>query len=122
MPITFLLAALALQSMPAPGMARWTPVAAEGVAGVAVDPRSISRAGNRATLIIRTRIEDLNGMVTAVMRYRYDCAANTVTREAGEMYDPAGAFLGAAGAGAASQPIPAASLQATLRDMACGPR
>ena len=122
MPITFLLAALALQSMPAPGLARWAPVEAEGVEDVAVDPRSVSRSGNSASLIIRTRIQDLNGIVTAIMRYRYDCAANTVIREAGEMYDPAGNFLGAAGAGDANQPIPPASLQAVLRGVACGPQ
>lgn len=122
MPTTFLFAALLLQSLASPTLPRWEAITTVNEETVAVDPRSIGRSGNRATLTMRTRVQDPNGLIFAVMRYSYDCAANTVTREAAEMFDLNGRFLGAAGAGDPNQPITAASLHATLRDRACGAR
>jgi hypothetical protein len=114
------LLAMAMQALPAPTLERWEDLAVNGQNRVAVDPQSISRTGNRATLIIRSRAQQAAGMMTAVTRYRYDCAANLVTRESMDIYAQNGAFLGTVGVGRQNQSIPAASLQATLRNVACG--
>lgn len=119
MPISLLLAAMALQTLPSPGLDRWQDVAADGQNRLAVDPQSISRTGARATLIVRARLQQDGAAILGVMRYSYDCEANTVSREGGDIYGADGRFLGAVGAGDANQAIPPRSLQATLRELAC---
>jgi hypothetical protein len=119
MPISLLLAAMAVQTLPAPGPDRWQDFAAEGQNRLAVDPQSISRAGTHATLIIRASLQTEGAPVLGVMRYSYDCEANTVTRETGDIYGADGAFLGSVGAGDHNQAIPPNSLQSRLRALAC---
>ncbi len=119
-----LLAVLMAQGLTPPALERWVEVAATGGRSVAADPQSVHRAGDRASLIVRVRLPEGDGSgapAIAVVRYGYDCVRNTVTRETSDVYGADGRFLGSSGAGSRRDAaIPPTSLQATLRDLACG--
>ena len=99
MTITLFLAALALQSLPAPTLPRWQTIGGGETGSYAVDPESISRSGDEVSALVRidvTRGERTGARVGGVLRYVYDCRADTLRVEAGDLYDATGRFLGAA--------------------------
>ena len=114
------LLAMAMQMLTAPGLDRWEVIAGNGQQGLAVDPQSIRRTGDRATIVVRTPTGQTSGPVIVVMRYSYDCVRNTVTREAGNFYRADGTFVGAVGVGDRNLTIPPTSIHARFRDRACG--
>lgn len=115
-----LLAALALQTLPSPDLDRWRELAARGEQQFAVDPQSVTRSGTRVSVLVRARTRDAEGPAVGVVRYSYDCAANSVTRETGDVYDGGGHFLGTIDTPQPSHIIPPGSIHATLRDELCG--
>src|SRR5688572_22922153 len=95
MTINVLLAALLVQSLPAPGAATWEPLGAprDGMAN-AVDPASIARTGDRVALRMRSvrTAPDPDGMTMAVIAFTIDCRARTAELEGVDLYRPDGSF------------------------------
>jgi len=115
-----MLLAIALQQLSSPQLARWQDLGGQDGQHFAVDPQSVIRAGTRMSVNIRFRTQDEEGPVETVVRYSYDCSANTVTRETADAYDGAGRFVGTITTPQPSRAIPALSIHATVRDAFCG--
>ncbi|HTU11990.1 MAG TPA: surface-adhesin E family protein [Allosphingosinicella sp.] len=118
---TLLLAALALQTMPAPTLDRWEGTGSDAIGESAIDPQSISRTGDVVTVIVRTRIhrsESTGGAILGVMRYTYNCRTDRVRMLAADVYDANGRFAGTAEAGPEEQIRPDSPNQRT-RDRVC---
>ncbi len=124
---TILLAALALQTMPAPTLDRWQRVGGDERGAFAVDPESIRRSGDEVTALVRievTRGARTGERVVGVLRYVYDCRADTYRMEAGDLYNATGAFIGSAPIpeNAPAVPVPPETPNASVRDHLCGAR
>ena len=90
-----LLAALLLQSMPAPDSAQWETVGTpRGGIAFAVDPASIARTGDRVTFRMRSLRDapDEQGIRTAVIGYEMDCRNRTAAMTAIDLYKADGSF------------------------------
>ncbi|WP_395613071.1 surface-adhesin E family protein [Allosphingosinicella sp.] len=90
------LLAMAFQLLPAPALPRWRVVGRNPQAEYAVDPQSIQRQGTRVRAAVRLRFSHPQPGAPAlgVMRYLYDCRANTIRSEASDIYDARGRFIG----------------------------
>lgn len=88
------LAALLVQSLPAPGTAQWENVGTPNAGiGFALDPASIARSGNRVTFRMKaTHQADEQGVTDAVMAFTMDCSAHTATMNAVDFYKADGSF------------------------------
>lgn len=126
MTITGFIATMAMQLMPAPGLPNWQIVGRNAQGEYAIDPRSVVRQGNRVRVFVRLRIRTpQGGTALGVMRYVYDCRANTIRSEASDIYEPRGRFIGTM----QTRPeevrdvrIPAASPNAQVLRHLCAPR
>ena len=94
--ITSTLLAMAMQLLPAPGLPRWQVVGRNAQAEYAIDPQSVQRQGNRVRAAVRLRFSrpQPGAPAMGVMRYLYDCRANTIRSEASDIYDGRGRFVG----------------------------
>ena len=94
--ITGGLLVMALQLLPAPTLPRWQVVGRNPQAEYAIDPQSVQRQGTRVRVAVRLRFARPQPGAPAfgVMRYLYDCRANTVRSEASDIYDGRGRFIG----------------------------
>ena len=94
MSISFL-AALLIQSLPAPGAAQWEPFGPPR-ADVAnqVDPASITRNGDRVSLRVRMvrPAPAPDGMSSAVAAFILDCRARTAQLDGLDFYKADGSF------------------------------
>lgn len=94
--MTILLFTAALfQTLPAPGAAQWEPLGpARGGVANSVDPASIVRTGDRATIRMRAvrNAPDPGGMTTAVIAFTIDCRARTATLDGIDLYAADGSF------------------------------
>ena len=124
MTVTVLLATMAMQLMPVPSSPRWRPVGRSPQGEFSIDPNSVVRQGNRVRVFVRLRIANPQAGVPAlgVMRYVYDCRANTIRSEAADIYDVRGRFVGTIQTPAnqlRDVPIAAASPNAQVRAYLC---
>ena len=120
------LLAMAMQLLPAPGLPRWQVVGRNAQAEFAVDPQSVQRQGNRVRAAVRLRFSRPQSGAPAmgVMRYLYDCRANTIRSEASDIYDMRGRFIGTLQTPAQQLrdvPIGPTSPNARLRSHLCRP-
>ena len=94
--MTPVLLALAFQLLPAPTLPRWRVIGHNPQAEFAVDPQSVVREGVRVRAFVRLRFShpQPGAPSMGVMRYLYDCRANTVRSEASDIYDTRGRFVG----------------------------
>ena len=94
--MTAAILALAMQLLPAPGLPRWQVVGRNAQAEYAVDPQSIQRQGARVRVAVRLRFvaPQPGAPAFGVMRYLYDCRANTIRSESSDIYDSRGRFVG----------------------------
>jgi hypothetical protein len=120
------LLAMAMQLMPAPALPRWQVVGRNAQADYALDPQSVRRQGNRVRVALRFRYHgpQPGGVAVGVMRYVYDCRANTIRSEAGDLYDARGRFIGTLQTPAPELrdvPIGPASPNAQVRNLLCRP-
>lgn len=106
------LLAIAMQLLPAPGLPRWQVVGRNAQAEYAIDPASVQRQGTRVRVVVRLRFAHppAGAPALGVMRYVYDCRANTIRSEASDIYDARGRFVGTL-----QTPVP------QLRDVPIGP-
>jgi hypothetical protein len=124
--MTPVLLAMAFQLLPAPTLPRWHVIGRNPQAEVAVDPQSIVRAGARVRAVVRLRFghPQPGAPAMGVMRYLYDCRANTVRSEASDIYDTRGRFAGTLQSRAdqlRDVPIGPASPNAQVRAFLCAP-
>jgi hypothetical protein len=79
MTILTLAAALAAQTLPAPGAVQWEEVAQDGGGRYAIDPGSIARDGDKVRFVMRAVGAQANpdGTSAAVVRYVIDCRRRT---------------------------------------------
>ncbi len=91
-----ILFALAMQLLPAPALPRWQVVGRNAQAEYAIDPQSVQRQGTRVRVAVRLRFPNPapGAPAMGVMRYLYDCRANTIRSEASDIYDARGHFVG----------------------------
>jgi hypothetical protein len=123
MTITFLLAAMALQTMPSPSLDRWERTGSDSAGESAIDPQSIGRSGDVVTVIVRTRInrsDTTGGPILGVMRYTYNCRTNHARMGAADIYDGEGAFITTTENLEPEEPITPNSPNARTRDRICG--
>ncbi len=116
---------LAMQLLPAPGLPRWRVVTRNAMAEYAIDPQSVQRQGSRVRVALRQRfVRPQPGAPAAgVMRYVYECRANTVRSEAADIYDARGRFVGTLQTPAhqlRDVPIGGVSANAQVRNHLCG--
>jgi hypothetical protein len=118
--------AMAMQLMPAPGLPRWRVVINDAVGEYAVDPQSVVRQGARVRAAVRMRPRrSAQGGVFGVVRYVYDCRANTVRSEASDFYNGQGRFVGTLQSRPdelRDRPIGPGSPNARLRAFLCAPQ
>ena len=90
------LLAIAMQLLPAPGLPRWQVVGRNAQSEYAIDPQSVQRLGTRVRVAVRLRFlrPQPGAPALGVMRYLYDCRANTIRSEASDIYDARGRFVG----------------------------
>ncbi|HYD13184.1 MAG TPA: surface-adhesin E family protein [Allosphingosinicella sp.] len=90
------LLAMAMQLLPAPTLPRWQVIGRNAQAEYALDPQSVQRQGTRIRAVVRLRFirPPAGAPAAGVMRYVYDCRANTVRSEASDIYDARGRFIG----------------------------
>jgi hypothetical protein len=90
------LLAMAMQLLPAPGLPRWQVVGRNAQSEYAIDPQSVQRQGTRVRVAVRLRFlhPQPGAPALGVMRYLYDCRANTIRSEASDIYDARGRFVG----------------------------
>ena len=90
-----LLAAMLVQSMPAPANVQWETVGTpRGGIAFAVDPASIARTGDRVTFRMRSLRDtpDEQGIKIAVIGYEMNCRARTAAMTAIDLYKADGSF------------------------------
>ena len=90
-----ILAALLLQSLPAPATAPWEPLGTpRGGVTNAVDPASIVRTGDNVAIRMRSvrAPADPEGNTTAVIGFTIDCRGRTATLEGVDLYKADGSF------------------------------
>ena len=94
--MTGALLAMAMQLLPAPALPRWQVVGRNAQAEYAIDPQSVQRQGTRVRVAVRLRFlrPQAGAPALGVMRYVYDCRANTIRSEASDIYDARGRFVG----------------------------
>lgn len=120
-----LLAALALQSLPAPTLPDWQRVGGDASGEYAVYAPGIRRSGSEVTALVRidvTRGERTGARVGGVIRYVYNCQAGTFRMEVGDLYNAQGEFIGAAPfrpEHLTDRPVPADTPSASVRDYLC---
>lgn len=117
---------MALQLLSAPNLPRWQVVSRNAQAEYAVDPQSVQRQGTRVRAAVRLRFlrPPPGAPAVGVMRYLYDCRANTIRSEASDMYDARGRFIGTLQTPASQLrdvPIGPASPNARIRNHLCAP-
>lgn len=124
MTIAILAAALAAQTLPAPGAVQWEEVAQDGGGRYAIDPASIARDGDIVRFVMRATGAQANadGTDAAVVRYVMDCRRRTWGVLAADAYRGA-AFAFSRETEAAEvemRPVAADSGEARLQRRACG--
>jgi hypothetical protein len=124
--MTGVLLALAFQLLPSPTLPRWRVIGRNPQAEFAVDPQSILREGMRVRAFVRLRFSHPQPGAPAlgVMRYLYDCRANTIRSEASDIYDARGRFVGTLQSRAdqlRDVPIGPTSPNAQVRAFLCAP-
>ena len=94
MAIETMLAAMALQLLPAPGTIAWEPAGGDESGTYAIDPASIARDGDSVRFLLRATSArtQADGANMAVVRYLIDCRARTVAAESADFYRPDGSF------------------------------
>jgi hypothetical protein len=123
--ISLLLAAMAFQSLPSPMLERWEGVTSDAAGSSAIDPQSIRRSGDQVSVLVRTRIHRTasnGGPAMGVLRYVFDCRANTVRQDGSEVYEGDGRFIGASDARTLEEPIRAGSPNLAVRERICRAR
>ncbi|MEA3011489.1 MAG: hypothetical protein QOD42_34 [Sphingomonadales bacterium] len=95
MATTILLAALAAQTLPAPGAVRWERVAEESSGPSFLDPASLTRDGDVVRFLSRTdrRIVARDGIHVLVVQAAIDCRRRMIGFSAGDAYGEGGRFL-----------------------------
>ena len=90
------LLAIAFQLLTAPTVPRWRVIGHNAQAEIAVDPQSVVREGVRVRAFVRLRFShpQPGAPAVGVMRYLYDCRANTVRSEATDIYNAQARFVG----------------------------
>lgn len=124
--MTGALLAIALQLLPAPNLPRWQVVGRNAQAEYAIDPQSLQRQGTRVRVAVRLRFSrpQPGAPAMGVMRYLYDCRANTIRSEASDIYDTTGRFVGTLQTPVAQLrdvPIGPTSPNAQVRNRLCRP-
>src|ERR1051325_814319 len=97
MTISLLFSALAMQVLGSPDTVRWESTGSDSAGETAVDPRSITRTGDVVRVNVRTRIHrsaSTGRPIVGIMRYAYDCRANTARMEVTDVYQADGRFVG----------------------------
>jgi hypothetical protein len=91
-----LILAVAMQLLPAPALPRWRMVTRNAQAEYAIDPQSVQRQGTRVRVAVRMRFArpQPGAPALGVVRYVYDCRANTIRSEASDIYNAQGRFVG----------------------------
>ena len=122
--MTPVLLALAFQLLPAPTLPRWRVLGRNAQTEYAVDPQSIVREGTRVRAFVRLRFShpQPGAPAVGVMRYSYDCRANTIRSEATDVYNAQGRFIGTLQARAdqlRNVPIGPTSPNAQVRNYLC---
>lgn len=114
------MALAAIQALPAPDAAAWQIIGDEGLADVAIDPASVERRQTRVRVAIRVRFLDRNrpGLLGAIMRYDFDCAAGRYRAEHVQAYDRTG-LLAPEPPAAGDQPIRRDTSNQRVRDYLC---
>jgi len=116
-----LTAALLVQTLPAPGSEQWEPFGPT-VPGMtnAVDPASIARSGDTATIRIRSTraAADPEGLNVAVAAFTIDCRRRTATLDGVDLYKTDGSF-GRSVPGEDPQPISSNPMQRAIYERAC---
>jgi hypothetical protein len=124
MVITILAAALAAQTLPAPGAVQWEEVAQDGGGRYAIDPASIARDGDKVRFVMRATgaAANADGTSVAVVRYVMDCRRRTWGVLAADAYrGDAFAFARETAEDEVQmRPIAADSGEARLQRRACG--
>lgn len=120
-----LLLAMAMQLLPAPTLPRWQVIGRNPQVETAIDPQSVQRQGTRVRAAVRLRFlrPPAGAPAYGVMRYLYDCRANTIRSEASDIYDGRGRFVGTQQTPAhrlRDVPIGPASPNALIRNQLCG--
>lgn len=124
MTISLLLASLSMQAMPSPDLPRWRVVGRNSAGEYSIDPNNLRWRGRRVTVYVRLRMNATaeRPASTGVMRYVYDCAANTVRSELTDLYDEDGNFVRTAPrANPEDVPISEDSPNSETRDYLCTP-
>lgn len=116
---------MAMQLLPAPALPRWRVIGRNAQVEIAIDPPSVQRQGNRVRVNVRQRfLRPRPGMpAVGVMRYVYDCRANTIRSEASDIYDGRSRFVGTLQTPAnqlRDVPIGPTSPNAQVRSFLCG--
>ncbi|MEA3011490.1 MAG: hypothetical protein QOD42_35 [Sphingomonadales bacterium] len=83
-----LAAALAAQTLPAPGAVTWEAVAEDSGGRYSIDPTTIVRDGDRVRFLMRALAAraEADGTDSAVVRYVIDCRARTAGMLAADFY------------------------------------
>jgi hypothetical protein len=94
MAISTMVAALALQTLPAPDTVRWEAAGEDQAGRYAIDPASIVRDGDVVRFLLRAEgaSAQADGTNLAVVRYEIDCRARTVAAESADFYRQDGTF------------------------------
>jgi len=81
-----------LAQVPDPFGDRWQLVSEDSDASYAIDPATITREGDRATVVIRARVTSDSALPfqIAVTRTHFDCAQQLTGIQAAQAYDAAG--------------------------------
>jgi hypothetical protein len=124
MTMLILAAALAAQTLPAPGAVQWEDVAQDGGGRYAIDPASIARHGDQVRFLMRALGAQANpdGTSAAVVRYVIDCRRRTWGVLAADAYrGDAFAYSRETGEDEIEmQPIPEGGGGGQLQRRACG--
>jgi len=84
-----ILAALALQALPAPGDVHWENISTEGLDTVDIDPSSITREGETATALMRVHVGPetaQDGISWLVLRQAMNCRTRQLAIIVGDAY------------------------------------
>src|SRR5436305_2665284 len=127
MAIWTMIAALALQTLPAAGAVRWEAAGEDQAGRYAIDPASIARDGDIVRFLLRAEaiVAQPDGTNLALVRYEIDCRARTVAAQSADFYRRDGTFAYARRRGAgwgAAEPIgPQRSRAMVFRRVCPGP-
>jgi len=118
------MAAMLLQTLPAPNLERWVHVGSTSQGDSAIDPQSITRTGDLATVVVRTSIhrsQTTGGPVVGVMRYAFNCRTRRGRLEVADLYRGDGTFVGSTVNEDPEEPVARRSPDGEALELACRP-